>query len=218
MSGNDSVGKIAIVVLGLVVILLSAGFIWMLSSLMSKLELSATQVKDLQDQMDSLESRLAKLEDWLQGNITYYNSQIKNLTSTLNAILTVTLQEPTPTQYEKIEFKSAYATTSAGGFTIHFSIKNTGTATATIESIFINGIPLNDVDAFSSLTLGATTYTSVNISDLSYPLAPGNEVKGTLTLTRNQNIDSGTATSGITIEIMTQTAAGNQFFKSVTLP
>ena len=46
---------------------------------MSKLELSATQVKSLQDQMDSLENRLAKLEEWLQGNITYYNSQIKNL-------------------------------------------------------------------------------------------------------------------------------------------
>ena len=118
----------------------------------------------------------------------------------------------------KIEFESAYATASAGRFIISLLIKNSGTATATIESIFVNGIPLNDVDAFSSLTLSTTTYTSVNISDLSYPLAPGNEVEGTITLTRNRNIDSGTVTSGMTIEIMIQTAASSQYPKSVTLP
>ena len=131
------------------------------------------------------------------------------------------------TRFEKLEFTSAYATAGNNNFTIHFSVKNTGTATATITKIFINGIPLEDIDAFNEtacsdygakLYAGNNEYNYSNVASLSVPVNVGVSLDFNLTLAEDHPIDSGIVTSGITIEIMIQTAAGNQYPKSVTLP
>jgi len=127
------------------------------------------------------------------------------------------------TRFEKLEFTSAYATynSSGGYFNITFSLKNTGSATATVEQIFINGIPLDDVSAFhdggNNFTLGdASNYSSLRSNGVS--ITPGQEKKGFIILYSGEDLDSGTVTSGITIELKITTAAGNEYPKSIALP
>ena len=130
------------------------------------------------------------------------------------------------TRYEKLEFVSAYATAGSDHFNITLRIKNTGSATATIDLVLINGIPHNDIDALSGLYFNSSssslgTAGSINYADrssISYPLNPGEEVYGLIQLEKNGAIGEGNVTSGMTIEVMIQTAAGNQYPKSVTLP
>ncbi|MCD6470010.1 type IV pilin [Candidatus Bathyarchaeota archaeon] len=126
------------------------------------------------------------------------------------------------TRYEKLEFTSAYAKTGTGGtFNVTFSLKNTGSATATVNHIFINGIPLEDVDAFddtnANFQLGSADNYSALLSD-GVSIAPGREVKGFIILNSGGSIGSGQVTSGITIELKITTAAGNEYPKSIALP
>jgi len=112
------------------------------------------------------------------------------------------------TKYEKLEFTSAYATTDGTDFTIHMNVKNTGSATATIDvaSILYNGKPDTGygpdapVAAFGVLTLDPGKATTGNIT----------MPDGTLT--------SGSWVSGMTVEIMVHTTAGKDYPKVVTLP
>ena len=125
------------------------------------------------------------------------------------------------TRYEKLEFTSAYAKTNDGAFNVTFSLKNTGSATATVNHIFINGIPLEDVDAFTDsnddFLLGSANNYSELLSD-GVSIAPGREVKGFIILASEGSIGSGQVTSGITIELKITTAAGNEYPKSIALP
>ena len=103
------------------------------------------------------------------------------------------------TRYEKIEVISAYAVKSGANFDIKVSVKNTGTTTATIDNIFINGIPYNDP------SIGATVTPS-----LPQTLDPGGSVEFTITI-------SGFS-SGQIVEVKLHTASGNEYPKSVQLP
>jgi len=49
------------------------------------------------------------------------------------------------TRFEKLEIISAYAdtTTDGSGWNINLIVKNTGTTTATIDNVFINGKPFS---------------------------------------------------------------------------
>ena len=100
-------------------------------------------------------------------------------------------------------------------------MKNTGSATATVNHIFINGIPLEDVDAFTdsndNFQLGSANNYSELLSD-GVSIAPGREVKGFIILDSGGSIGSGQVTSGITIELKITTAAGNEYPKSIALP
>ena len=121
------------------------------------------------------------------------------------------------TRFEKLEFTSAYAINNNGGFTIRFSLKNTGTATATITNIFINGVPISDINASNSVSLYLNG-SSVSASSISQAVPPGETISGNLTIPATEISGVGTITSGITIELKIQTAAGNEYPKSVTLP
>ena len=102
------------------------------------------------------------------------------------------------TRYERLEIVSAYATGSqATGFTIHLTVKNTGTTIVTIDEVFINGKPYT----------GTPTYTG--FSD--HSLEPGKEGKIEISL------DTGYI-SGQIVEVKLHTAAGNEYPKSVQLP
>jgi hypothetical protein len=96
------------------------------------------------------------------------------------------------TRFEKLQFTSAYADSLS---TVKCIIKNTGTATATIDLIFINGQPT-----------GTIAY-SINETAV---MKPGD--------TRNATITFPALPSGSNVEVMLQTAAGNQYPKVVILP
>ena len=135
------------------------------------------------------------------------------------------------TRYEKLEFTSAYAASvtidSTSAFNITFRLKNTGSAPATLDVIFINGIPHYDCGAALyniTITKDSTNYYyGLNFtSSIGITLNPGEEASGIITLKDGEPIGSGgaggTVDSGMTIEVMVQTTAGNQYPKSVTLP
>jgi len=121
------------------------------------------------------------------------------------------------TRYEKLEFTSAYATKGDQNFTITLTAKNTGTAPATINMISLNGIPLNNTISVSYAISGGSE-TPTNAGSLSISIDPGQSVTLEIYLPDGSRVSNTVITSGITVEVMVQTAAGNQYPKSVTLP
>jgi FlaG/FlaF family flagellin (archaellin) len=118
------------------------------------------------------------------------------------------------TRYEKLEFTSAYVTVAKNDtnnevFNVSIRIKNTGSADATIDLIFLNGKP--------STTYGGNVTVSGLIGNT---IAPGDALDGYILL--NKEDTEGTYPSpwksGMTLEIMVQTVAGRQYPKSVILP
>jgi FlaG/FlaF family flagellin (archaellin) len=97
------------------------------------------------------------------------------------------------TRFEKLQFVNAYALNDT---TIMLTLKNTGTAPATINQAMINGQPLVAGD---KLSLNATS------------LKPGDYAKGNITF-------GSTKASGLTVEVKIQTAAGNEYPQVVVLP
>ncbi len=107
------------------------------------------------------------------------------------------------TRYEKLEFQSAYVTVD-NNFTINIRLKNTGSADATIDLIFLNGKPSDAEDYIGTVNTGSLINKTIK---------PGESYSDTITLTKGD-----TWRSGMTVEIMIQTVAGRQFPKSVILP
>ena len=107
------------------------------------------------------------------------------------------------TRYEKLEVISAYATweDAHNRWKITVKVKNTGTSDATIDEIFINGVPRGDVDEFTGLDIS-----------LPYTLTTGQEKTITFYL------QSDGFKHGVIVEIKLHTASGNEYPKSVQLP
>jgi flagellin-like protein len=114
------------------------------------------------------------------------------------------------TKYEKLEFTTGYATKDAAGdFTIHLTIKNTGSATATIDdtAILYNGIP---ADGYPTLDQPVPT-------NLTVTLDPGKGTTGASIAMAGLS-GSGTWNSGMTVEVMIHTVAGKDYPKVIMLP
>ena len=116
------------------------------------------------------------------------------------------------TKYEKIEVTSAYAVLNNNGtplnpaddfFALNIELKNTGSATATIDSSYIlyNGKP-------ASAYAVAPTPAGLDLT-----LEPGAAASGSITFTKGT-----TWTAGMTIEVMLHTVAGKDYPKVITLP
>ena len=107
------------------------------------------------------------------------------------------------TRFEKIEITYIYATgDQSSGWDIIFKVKNTGTADATIDNIFINGKPYNDD------SIGAT----ISKGEIPYTLTAGHEAEFTVHITHP------TFNSGQSIEVKVHTAGGQEYPKLTNLP
>jgi len=107
------------------------------------------------------------------------------------------------TRFEKLEIISAYADTITNGWNIDLTVKNTGTTTATIDNIFINGKPFN---TYNDVKVNGTT-------TLSYSIPTGSRVLIVVSL------PSGSAfSSGMSVEVRIHTAAGQEYPRTVVLP
>ncbi|RLG04637.1 MAG: hypothetical protein DRN54_00465 [Thaumarchaeota archaeon] len=98
------------------------------------------------------------------------------------------------TRFEKLEITAAYATNTTD---VILRVKNTGSASTTIDSIFINGQPY---DVFGANIEGCMDQT----------LAPGSETTCT--------IHSTNFVSGVTYEIAVHTASGKTYPAAVLIP
>jgi len=101
------------------------------------------------------------------------------------------------TRFEKLEITAAYPTSRTQ---VVLEIKNTGSASATIDKIFINGQPSQAFGA--RITCGGG---NGNVT-----LAPGN--------TTTCMINSDNFVSGVTYEIAVHTASGKTYPAAVLIP
>ncbi len=99
------------------------------------------------------------------------------------------------TRYEKIEISAAYY----DGSNVVLKVKNTGSADATIDNIYVNGIPLDSPPGCAGL------------------LTVGGETTCTLSGTPS-SVTGGSWQSGVTYEVAVHTASGKLYPVSVLIP
>ena len=128
------------------------------------------------------------------------------------------------TTFEQIELPTSYARWDEdiftnGGWNVTIELKNTGSADATIDNIFLNGIPLSGYSS-SSIRLYADE-DPVNISSISIPVTKG----GSKTLliqvekynaTDNSGIEG--CTPGTWVDFKIHSASGRDYPTRVKLP
>ena len=129
------------------------------------------------------------------------------------------------TRFEKITFTSAWATANTDGtYTVNMILNNTGTAAATISTsnIMYNGKPGsayslasgNAADDAPVVYLNGGTTAVAQVT-----LQPGGSLGlAYITLPKAAAGKTPDWTSGMSVEVAIQTAAGNSYPKTINLP
>ncbi len=131
------------------------------------------------------------------------------------------------TRFEKLEITNIYMEKKTGYWLITLTVKNTGSADATIDDIMLNGVTISKVSNGThcasynttdnptdnpTITLTDTSAGTVNIS-----IASGGTIIIYIALPENAKMGSGTAVSGLSLEIKLHTASGKDYPKLVVL-
>ena len=116
------------------------------------------------------------------------------------------------TQFENIEIRSWTCTSDASGnWVVVLTLKNSGTATATITGVYVNEAEATP-DA-SAPSAAETTITSDLTTVTAWQLTPGDD--GSITVWIGYNY--GTLSSGTTVNIRAHSAGGMDYIKLVKL-
>ena len=136
------------------------------------------------------------------------------------------------TSFEQIELPTAYAkyvddlnTTVSGdqpGWEIYISLKNTGSADATIDNVFINSVPI--VDLHDAATTGAKlyVYSSGSYSEISdysninIQVTKGGSQKIKIVIFDDGSVEG--ASAGTRMDFKLHSAAGRDYPAQVKLP
>jgi len=132
------------------------------------------------------------------------------------------------TSFEKVEIQSGHATKAAEGWTIEMTLKNTGTATATMIDVLINDVsvtgttiaPHEMAQLTDCLTDPLPLYeaTGTNILDpIPTDLKDTIESGATQTIEVYIGIDYASLTSGTTVNIKIHSAGGMDYIKLIEL-
>ena len=114
------------------------------------------------------------------------------------------------TQFEKVEIQSGVCTVdAAGNWTVAIKLKNSGTATATIISIFINDLEIDNYNA-----VAAAGEWNTDMPD-SYSLTSG--MSGIVKIYISSWKSTATLSSGTTVNIKLHSAGGMDYIKLVEL-
>ena len=114
------------------------------------------------------------------------------------------------TKFEKVEIQSGVCSVdAAGNWTVALDLKNSGTATATLISIFINDVEIN--------TYNTTAVAGEWTSDMteSYSLTSG--LSGAINVYISSSNSAATLSSGTTVNIKVHSAGGMDYIKLVEL-
>ena len=115
------------------------------------------------------------------------------------------------TRFEEVKVISAYAEISGNGFNVTLTLKNTGSADATIDNVIINGKPFQSWTSISGITIGNSTLDPLKSTYV--PLKSGEQKDMIITI-----ISMADFKSGQTLDIKIHTAAGHDYAKAVVLP
>ena len=133
---------------------------------------------------------------------------------------------------ENLQIVNAYAVSSSTtqnglniiGWTVYLQVKNAGTTTATIDQIFINGIPYTSVSvsviASSTSSPSTTTPTTAPVTpfiNLPTTLNPGSNITFTIFIPKGSGSPLS-FDSGQQVEIKLHTASGKTYPIQVVLP
>jgi flagellin-like protein len=123
---------------------------------------------------------------------------------------------------EKVEFVTLYATpkTDSSGWTLTAIVRNVGTTSTSIDSIFINGVLAGTV---SGTTVKKDSTTLTCLSNIEFdtssknPMMPGQNATVVITLNKG---DCGVfqAQPGVSIEVKLHTTGGKEYPKLIVLP
>ena len=119
------------------------------------------------------------------------------------------------TRFEKLEMTSVYATPAQGAnqYDITIIAKNTGSSSATVDKLLLNGVPI--CESYANGTWGKTgsAPTGFTIDSCGNPTAtalnPGDQTQVTIRVTA--------PSAGITVEVALHTASGKLYPYSVLL-
>jgi len=123
------------------------------------------------------------------------------------------------TQFEKIEIQSGYAVKIAGGWDITITLKNSGTSTATLISLFINEKIVGEIpyDTVSCIQYDATPAEIDSIvggtNNAGITVESGKSVTVTI-----EGITDTMTSSGTTMNAKLHSAAGMDYIRLITLP
>jgi archaellum component FlaG (FlaF/FlaG flagellin family) len=117
------------------------------------------------------------------------------------------------TGFEQVQIISAVPSFDDNNnqFTITLIVKNTGTATASIDNLFINGVPFDN-------TFNVQWDNTVWNPGTTRTLAPGQQVQITITFADQTAWAGGTLTHGVSVEVKLHTTSGKEYPKLVVLP
>jgi len=116
------------------------------------------------------------------------------------------------TQFEKVEIATGYAQSITGGWNITISVKNSGSAAATITDVFVNDVP---IDAYGSKALPAAGTSTTDVPAAGLPLTTGQEATIYVVIASG---GTSTLSSGTTVNIKLHSAGGMDYIKLIRLP
>jgi hypothetical protein len=107
------------------------------------------------------------------------------------------------TRFEKLEITSIYAQAADGGTQVLLTVRNTGSADATIDDIYVNGIPCNhqcniNPDPPIQMPVGQTKQITVNNPP--------------------PQVTDGQWQPGVSYEVAVHTASGKMYPAAVLIP
>jgi len=117
------------------------------------------------------------------------------------------------TQFENIEIRSWECTSVAfGNWAVVLTLKNSGTATATITGIYVNE---NEATPDSAAPVAAVDTITTDLTTVTaWSLTPGDNNDLTVWI----GLDYGTLSSGTTVNLRAHSAGGMDYIKLVKLP
>jgi len=119
------------------------------------------------------------------------------------------------TQFEKIEIQTGYSTKTIGsGWILNLELKNSGSAAATITTVFVNEGPLNhtDVTGYAAATWVADNI-AVDFAIAGMTLESGQSDTVQIFVPEGWNYMS----SGTTLDVKLHSANGNDYIKLIKL-
>ncbi len=116
------------------------------------------------------------------------------------------------TQFEKVEIQTGYATAVTGGWNTTLVIKNSGSAAATITTVFVNDVPIG---AYGSKALPAVGTSTTDIPTTGLSLTAGEEATVYVVIASG---GTSTLSAGTTVNLKLHSAGGMDYIKLIRLP
>ena len=120
------------------------------------------------------------------------------------------------TQFEKVEIQSGYSvkdTVAPTGWDIVLELKNSGSATSAITTVFVNEVPIDTANYGGSAVVAGEVHTSIPDTTTGITLVSGNSTTVHVYISDTY----GSLSSGTTVDLKLHSANGNDYIKLIKL-